>query len=65
MLRWKARAHLVVLAAVCMAAGIAVPFLPETARTDVLAAGLVLGGLAMLVVALVRDPNGQGKHGDE
>jgi hypothetical protein len=43
-----------------MAAGIAVPFLPEDTRTDVLAAGLVLCGLAMVVVALVED-----NHDDE
>ena len=49
---WQARGRLVVFAAVAIAAGIVVPFLPEHARTDVLAGGLVLGGLAMLVVAL-------------
>jgi hypothetical protein len=57
MIRWKARARLVVLAAVCMAAGIVVPFVPRDVRTDILAGGLFLGGLAMLVVALVRDPS--------
>jgi peptidoglycan/LPS O-acetylase OafA/YrhL len=55
MRRWQARARLIVLATICMAAGIAVPFLPEDTRTDVLAAGLVLCGLAMVVVALVED----------
>jgi hypothetical protein len=60
MRRWQARARLIVLATICMAAGIAVPFLPEETRTDVLAAGLVLCGLAMVVVALVED-----NHDDE
>ncbi|HEY7487570.1 MAG TPA: hypothetical protein VH912_24155 [Streptosporangiaceae bacterium] len=55
MRRWQARARLVVLAAACIAGGLLVPFLPQQDRADVLAAGLVLGGVAMLVVALTRD----------
>jgi hypothetical protein len=55
MRRWQARARLVILAAVCIAGGLVVPFLPEQDRADVLAAGLVLGGLAMLIVALTSD----------
>jgi len=47
-----ARARLVIMAAVAIAAGLVVPFLPVSARTDVLAGGLVLGGLAMLLVAV-------------
>ena len=53
MRRWQARWRLVVLAAVCIAAGLLVPWLPDDAGRDVMAGGLVLGGLAMLVVALV------------
>jgi hypothetical protein len=55
MRRWQARARLVILAAACIAGGLLVPFLPEQDRADVLAAGLVLGGLAMLIVALTSD----------
>jgi peptidoglycan/LPS O-acetylase OafA/YrhL len=61
MRRWRAQAYLVILAAVCIAAGIVVPFLPERDRDGVLASGLVLGGLAMLVVALAPR---NGKNGD-
>jgi len=60
MKRWQARWHLVLMASAAIAGGLLVPFLPESQRTDVLAAGLVLGGLAMLVVALV-DPDRDGK----
>jgi hypothetical protein len=52
--RWKARMRLTVLAAVCIAAGIAAPFLPVNARTDVLAVGVIAAGLAVLVAALTN-----------
>jgi len=54
----------VILAAVAIAAGVVVPFVhnAQFAR-DILAGGLVLGGIAMLVVALVEDrTNGNGDH---
>src|SRR5262245_7862098 len=58
--RWQARWRLVVMAAVAIAAGLLVPWLPDDAGRDVLAGGLVLGGLAMLVVALT-DTDGDHK----
>lgn len=64
MRRWQARGRLVILAAVAIAAGVVVPFVhnAQFAR-DILAGGLVLGGIAMLVVALVEDrTNGNGDH---
>jgi len=51
---WRVQGGLVVLAALCIAGGILVPFVPATAGRDILAGGLVLGGLGMLVVALWR-----------
>jgi hypothetical protein len=53
-----------------MAGGIIAEFLPEAERTRILAAGLFLGGVAMLVVALMLEPHepddsddeGLGKH---
>lgn len=59
---WRVRGLLVIMAAAAMAGGAVVPFLPTEAGRDVLASGLVLGGLAMLVVALwQRNGNGKGK----
>lgn len=55
MVRWKANAHLIILASICMAAGIVVPFIPVSAGRDVLAGVAILGGLAMLIVALTQD----------
>jgi len=55
---WRVKAGLVILAAVCIAAGLLVPFLPEAEGREVLAGGLVLGGVAMLIVALWRTRNG-------
>ena len=52
MKRWRARAYLVIFAAVCIAGASVVPFVSPTVGRDVLAAGLILGALAMLTVAL-------------
>jgi hypothetical protein len=49
---WRARGALVIMAAICIALAILVPFLPSHAGEDVLAVGLGLGGIAMLVAAL-------------
>jgi len=51
---WKARAGLVLMAAACLAGSVLIPLVPDTERNDILAAGLGLGGLAMLIVALWR-----------
>lgn len=53
MSRWKARAYLVIFAAVCIAGALVVPFVSPTVGRDVLAGGLLLGSLAMLTVALI------------
>jgi hypothetical protein len=53
---------LVILAAACIAGGILVPFVPKDAGRDILAAGLVLGGIAMLAVSLWRR---NGRNGNE
>jgi hypothetical protein len=59
---WQARGRLIVLGAVAIAAGLVAPFLPTTPRTDLLAGVCVVGGLAMLVVALTgNDENPDGK----
>jgi hypothetical protein len=58
MATWRVRGGLVVLASACIAGGILVPFVPDDAGKDILAGGLVLGGLAMLIVALWRRNGG-------
>lgn len=60
MRRWQVRWRLIILGAAAIAGGLVVPFLPdERARTDILAGGLVLGGIAMITVALLDiDRNG-------
>jgi len=57
---WKARAALTIMAAAALAGAVLIPVVPETERNDILAAGLGLGGLAMLIVALWRSKNGNG-----
>ena len=61
---WRVKAWLVVLAAICMAGGLVVPFVPDKVGRDILASGLVLGGAAMLIVALWRR-NGQHSEGGD
>ena len=61
MRRWRARGYLVILAALAIGASVAVPFLPADKGRDVLAGGLLIGGLAMLVVALTGS-NGHDDH---
>jgi len=51
----------VILAALAIGASVAVPFLPADKGRDVLAGGLLIGGLAMLVVALTGS-NGHDDH---
>jgi len=56
---WRVRGGLVIMAALCLAGAVLIPLVPSDARNDILAAGLGLGGLAMLLVALwKRDGNG-------
>lgn len=63
---WQAQARLIYLAALCMAGGIVTQFLPEQERTRVLSAGLFLGGVAMLIVALSDgDPDKHRKEDDD
>jgi hypothetical protein len=58
---WRVQGGLLIMAAACIAGGILVPFVPATAGRDILAGGLVLGGLAMLFVAIWRT---DGRDGD-
>jgi len=60
---WKVRGGLVLMAAACLAGAVLIPIVPDTERNDILAAGLGLGGLAMLIVALWRR-NGDKGGGD-
>jgi len=53
MRHWQVRWRLALLGALCITAGFAIPFVPSnTARDDLLASGLVIGGIAMLLVAV-------------
>lgn len=57
--RWKARARLVVLGAACIAGGLIVPFVSLEMGRNILASGLVLGGVAMLIVAMTGLDDGR------
>jgi hypothetical protein len=59
MATWRVRGGLVLLAAACIAGGLLVPFVPDDFGRDILAGGLVLGGVAMLIVALWRRNGGR------
>jgi len=58
MKRWRVRAYLVVFAALTIAAGIVAQALPHHA-IRILAGVAIIGGLAMLVVAMANG-NGNG-----
>jgi hypothetical protein len=55
----RSRAYLTIFAAGCLAAGLLVPFIPRDLGIDILAGVSIVGGLAMLIVAL-----GGGRNGD-
>ena len=51
------------MGAACLAGSVLIPLVPDTARNDILAGGLGLGGLAMLIVAMWPSRN-NGSKGD-
>jgi len=61
--RWRGRAYLMVLGALAIAAGIAEPFLPQAEVRHVFGTVAILGGLAMLVVAVMGLGNGKNGNG--
>jgi len=60
---WRIRGGLVLMGAACLAGSVLIPLVPDTARNDILAGGLGLGGLAMLIVAMWPSRN-NGSKGD-
>jgi len=52
MRRWRARAYLVIFAALAVAAGIIAPLIGQRDGLRLMAGVAIIGGLAMLVVAV-------------